>query len=268
MIRFQIASSAKFVGHAEGFRLGHWQPITLSAFRQSEHKTQSLQMFKWLFNDCGRKRAQLEKFNFIMGFARDLAQKNPVALIDLVRLLLRPLQFELLLSAVETEIHKARHEVESYHGLGIQHGHNHPQLDSNQFLVNLNRDPILPCPWHRDRYVGTVSSIGKNKPCGLWKEDTSNHHVTLWLPWGIAFVDGGNHSIAAGILGGEGTLKPKQVYDMKRLLDTVHCDGEVYRSTLDGQVIADVCSYNIAALFEIGRLLQEHNIVPMRCAQL
>ncbi|WP_323129610.1 DUF6710 family protein, partial [Klebsiella pneumoniae] len=32
--------------------------------------------------------------------------------------------------------------------------------------------------------------------CGL----PINHRVTLWLPWRIGFVRGGNHSIASGVL--------------------------------------------------------------------
>ena len=77
-------------------------------------------------------------------------------------------------------------------------------------------------------------------------------------------MQGGNHSIAAGIVGGEGVLRPKEVYDMGRLLDLVQCDGKHYRSQQDGQVLDIVHDDKIAALFEVGRLMRHHGITPMK----
>ena len=226
-------------------------------------------MLYWPFRSKD-KPVRLTEFDHIVGFAEALAKSNPAALIDLSRILLRPLQSELLLTAIENEMHGARHEIEDYkffmpHGpSNIQMAFDCPRLDSDKFLVQLNRDPVLPCPWHRGRYVGTLTSIGHGKHCGNWKEDRVNHCVTLWLPWGIAFVHGGNHSIAAGIVGGEGVLRPKEVYDMGRLLDLVQCDGKHYRSKQDNKVLDTVHDDKIAALFEVGRLMQQHRIIPMQ----
>ncbi|WP_306464925.1 DUF6710 family protein [Duffyella gerundensis] len=49
--------------------------------------------------------------------------------------------------------------------------------------------------------------------------------VELWLPWRIAFVKGGNHSLAAGILSGEGLLLPERVFNMQDLLNRVSTNG-------------------------------------------
>lgn len=225
-------------------------------------------MLDWLFISKD-KPVRLKKFDHILGFAQALAKNNPSALIDLVQILLRPLQSELLLSAIENEMHGARHEIEDYKFFmpygpsNIQMAFDYPRLDSDKFLVQLNRDPVLPCPWHRSRYVGTLANIGNGKHCGNWKEDAINHNITLWLPWGIAFVHGGNHSIAAGIVGGEGVLRPKEVHDMGKLLDLVQCDGKHYRSKQDNKVLDTVHNDNIAALFEVGRLMRHLHITPM-----
>jgi hypothetical protein len=223
-------------------------------------------LFNWFHKP---KHVELTKFDHVMDFAQTLAQHNPAALVDLVRILLRPLQSELLLTAIENEMHGARKEVETYkffmpnHSSSIQNCWNYPKLPAKNFSIQLNRDPVLPCPWKRTDYIETLSTIGESKYCGEWKEDTINHKITVWLPWGIAFVNGGNHSIAAGIIGGEGVLEPKEVYDMGGLLDIVQCDGKQYSSKKNGQVLDLVHDYKNAALFEVGRLMRDHRIIPM-----
>lgn len=85
-----------------------------------------------------------------------------------------------------------------------------------------------------------------------WVQDI-NHRVTLWLPWRIGFVRGGNHSIASGVLAGEGEVIPDTVYDMRYLLDIVSTDG--YYWYMSGKICERVSDYRTAAFFEIGRLL-------------
>lgn len=194
------------------------------------------------------KRPTASTFHHILDFANQLANTNPAALFDLVRLLLRPLQSELLISAVENELHGARHEIETfkffmpYGPAQIQLALDCPKLNPDDFLIQLNRDPVLPCPWHRDRYAGTLSNIGTRKKCGQWKQDNLNHYTSIWLPWGVVFVGGGNHSIAAGILGGEGNLTPTEVLDMGKLLDQVSCDGKHFRSSITNEVLDEAAT--------------------------
>ncbi|MEK8414470.1 hypothetical protein P2O56_17665, partial [Escherichia coli] len=92
----------------------------------------------------------------------------------------------------------------------------------------------------------------KGKP---WKQDKNNHYVDLWLPWRIGFVHGGNHSITAGILAGEGSLIPEHVYDMSWMFELVRTDGNNW--FVEGQKAEAVKSGRSAAVFEIGRLLVE-----------
>jgi hypothetical protein len=212
----------------------------------------------------------MSKFDHIMGFAHELAKANPQALTDLVRLLLRPLQDELMLSAIENEMHGAREPIAS-HEFFWQSTHEQTQmmfdgrqLAAGDFVVSLKHDPVLPCPWHRGRYIDCLSEIGTGKQLGRWREHPDNHSVTVWLPWGIAFVNGGNHSIATGIIGDGGSVYPKEVFDQVGLLNFARCDGRHYRRQDNNQIVCAVKDYRTAAVFEIGRLMQKAGVVPMR----
>ncbi|WP_312826664.1 DUF6710 family protein, partial [Escherichia coli] len=82
----------------------------------------------------------------------------------------------------------------------------------------------------------------------VWQQDRTNHYVELWLPWRIGFVRGGNHSITAGILAGEGPLIPEHVWDMSFLFERISTDGLYWY--VDGKKTEDVKSWRAAAIFE------------------
>lgn len=212
--------------------------------------------------------AEHEKFAQLMAFAEEVAALNPRGLIDLARLYLRPLQTELLFSCAERPLHSARAEVTPENlfmpdlRLNLAGHWNYPQLESNSFQINLATDPVLPCPWHRKRYSSAIAYIGDGKEMGSWEQD-SNHRLIVLQPWGIACVAGGNHSIASGILGGQGTLTPTEVWDMYRLLETVVCDGRHYLETKTKKPICEMSDHRIGALFELGRLMRRHRVVPL-----
>ncbi|WP_176052979.1 DUF6710 family protein [Paraburkholderia caribensis] len=218
----------------------------------------------------GRKRrSQFENF---MDMAREIAQRNPAALHDLVNLLLRPYQAEALVGVVENAAHQAPPSIVSSsfffddrritplsYGIGIK-------LAPDSFTVNLAKDTILPWPWNRQRIASALAYIGRGKSMGKWRQDP-NHQVMLWLPWGISFVGGGNHSIAAGIIAGEGEVTPGEVRDMSALLDLVECDGRYYRETSSRKTIAAVEDERLAAVFEIGRLMRQLNVTLNRSGE-
>ena len=87
----------------------------------------------------------------------------------------------------------------------------------------------MPWPWEKNRLVSSISSIGKGRLWGEWQQDNLNHLVELWLPMGIAWVHGGNHSIATGIIQGHGQIKPEYIYDISEIYNFVYCDGLFYR---------------------------------------
>ncbi|MHC8334145.1 DUF6710 family protein [Pseudomonas sp. LB3P25] len=218
------------------------------------------------------------RFDSLMKTARLIAETNPRGLADLVRAILRPLQSEYLLGVAERG-HDAMLGIDAYtffgdsvrsrmftaDGMDLRG----VRLESMTFSLRLSRDTVLPWAWNVDRYISALATIGSSKTIedgpkwnnahqGAWRQD-DNHQVELWLPWGIGFVHGGNHSITAGILAGEGEITPDYVYDMTYLLDDLHCDGKHYFDTRTGKRAAAVTDVRKAAVFEIGRIMREMN---------
>lgn len=73
----------------------------------------------------------------------------------------------------------------------------------------------------------------------------------------VAWVYGGNHSITAGIVRGEGEIETPLVYDFSALYKHVKCDGRRFERKHDSKVLSRVKSVEWAGIFEIGRLLVE-----------
>ena len=126
-------------------------------------------------------------------------------------------------------------------------------------IVTLNRDLVLPWSWKKSRLVTCIALIGEGRPRGHWCQDINNHYVDLWLPMGIAWVYGGNHSISTGIIQGKGTIIPRYVYVISKVYRYVYCDGFYYRKE-DGSIISPVNNAEFAAIFETGRLMTDHSI--------
>lgn len=125
--------------------------------------------------------------------------------------------------------------------------------------IKLSTDLILPWPWNRERLQTCISNIGEGREWGKWIQDYDNHSVEVWLPMGVAWVYGGNHSISIGIIQG-GEIEPEHYYDISDVYKYVRCNGIDYRRINDDVIIAPVRNVDYAAIFEIGRLLRERNM--------
>lgn len=125
--------------------------------------------------------------------------------------------------------------------------------------INLSKDLILPWPWNSHRIGQNLMNIGNGRAGGVWREDVTNHNVHVWLPMGIAWVEGGNHSITIGIIQG-GNLKPRRYSDITKLYDYIKCDGENFIDINSGKILSKVNSPEFAAIFEIGRIMCEKGI--------
>ena len=203
---------------------------------------------------------ETSEFHLIMEMAHQINEINPLGLKELVRALLRPMQVEHLVAVAERGLHRAPVEIRGDHfffDLWGKAGYQPTWIrPTPEVRLELSRDIVLPTPWHRHRYAEALGTIGGDKKQGGWRQDI-NHRVSLWLPWGIAFVTGGNHSIAAGILAGEGSVTATEVMDACSVFETIACDGRAYRSTETGRTLAVVRDFRRAAVFEIGRLLAD-----------
>lgn len=207
---------------------------------------------------CADRIARKEAFDNVMALAETIATENPAGLTNLIRALLLPLQSEHMIGVAERSHHRAPSEIDRYkfffRSRGLFEMSKLWVQPTPDIVMNLTRDVVLPTPWARRGYASALANIGNSKRNGAWKQDP-NHVVSVWLPWRIGFVSGGNHSITAGVLTGEGTIRVEEVFDFSPVLAAVRCDGTHYRDCRTGKRIADVEDHRRAAVFEIGRIL-------------
>lgn len=215
--------------------------------------------------DSSRKQ-RLEK---ILAVAHDIARKNPEALPDFVRLLGRKLQSDYMCRAIswldEHRVPDLKPKVvwfDEFASLNDQGSRLYDlKMDtSTSRLLSLSSDIVLPWPWNIDRVASCISYIGAGRVAGEWKQDELNHKVEYWLPFGIGWVHGGNHSIMTGIIQGQGTIETDKVYDISPLFEHVLFDGDAFIRKSDGAVIQESVELEFAAIFEVGRIMHAYKI--------
>ena len=120
--------------------------------------------------------------------------------------------------------------------------------------IDMRRDIIIPQPWSRGRLAQALENLAPGGEWGPWKSEP-NHQLELLLPMRIVLVNGGNHSLTAGIaLDNVGVLKADLVVDLSTVIARVRCDGEYFRRTFDDAAIGKIASLESAAIWEISRL--------------
>lgn len=241
-------------------------------------------LFRKLFSNLKNKSSDVNNenssidavkhFNNIIDFAKSVideaenqnisSQTHPV--IDVIRLVGRKLQAEYMLNVISSNVRLPdiepitlffdEEEPISNDGKSLRDIKKKIKIDKK---ISLSRDLILPWPWERGRLIKCISRIGEGRSWGGWQQD-SNHDVELWLPLGIAWVYGGNHSITTGIIQGSGEIKPKEVYDISDIYDYVYTDGKNYIRKHDESIISPVTNIEFAAIFEIGRIMKDKSI--------
>ncbi|USR37602.1 hypothetical protein L1F06_012935 [Ectopseudomonas hydrolytica] len=107
--------------------------------------------------------------------------------------------------------------------------------------------------------MNAIANIGHARRMGQWRADF-NHQVELLLPFGLALVHGGNHSLAAGIANAEGSVVTRTVTDLSPLYAHVRYDGMSMVRTHDACRLWEPVDEELGILFEIGRLMVEHGV--------
>lgn len=202
-----------------------------------------------------REREFKERFDKLMYTAKSL--KDNEAIYTLLKAIMRPTQSEYLLAIAEkcqSKIPKLTADVLFFNGLD-EYLYTFPKhqisIDTNNYIVRLQNDIVLPWPWDTARYINATNNIGSS--VGNKWQYRNNHVVDMWLPWKLVFVINGNHSIASGILNSEGHLPLRYLVNCSVLLETIHTDGIFWY--VNGKKTEKVNNYRHAAFFEIGRLL-------------
>lgn len=76
---------------------------------------------------------------------------------------------------------------------------------------------------------------------------------TWWYPLNIFTVEGGNHSIAQGIILCEGKVQPSEAFDLTQLLRHIRFDGRVWRDIKSEESLGKPRYKELGYIFEIGR---------------
>lgn len=135
----------------------------------------------------------------------------------------------------------------------------------NEFNIELGKFPVISKVWDSARLIDSLKNIGMYENQKKWNEDTFNHLYTLILPIGVTFILNGFHSANCGIIKAEGTLNitknsvNAELLDISTLYDKFWFDGDFYRRKNDNSVVYKPI-FESGCLFEIGRILYEHNI--------
>lgn len=215
-------------------------------------------------------------FESVMRWAVALqASNNRAGLQDLIKIILRPVQAIHLREALLQPDHHAPlalHWMTSLGGLwegSAEHGNwstfvlkqcRRPvDRDAKIYLAS---DVVLPTLWSKNSILNSLGTIGKGRVNGEFQQD-GNHSVTLMLPLNIVWVNGGNHSIAQGIVSGEGELIPDDIYDVSEVIRAVRFDGEYWICRNTGEKLGSPIYAEFGWVWEIARLLMELPRAPI-----
>ena len=210
-----------------------------------------------------------QRFTAMLDLALSIEQVDPQGLVNLVRLLGRRVQAQCMSDAALTFQTDDLPNIEPATVLFSEDTILTPtaervgdllQRRDVERMVQLTQDIVLPWPWHRGRLASALARIGPGRAWGPWQYDPTNHYIEVWEPMGICWVAGGNHSIAAGIIQGTGSLPAEEVFDMRAVYPHLVCDGKHFTRRCDNKAVAKVRSIECAAIFEIGRLLLKHGL--------
>lgn len=222
-----------------------------------------------------RVSEQRKSFEHILNYTRSVIEKGEVNLkekhpvLDIIRLLGRKTQSEMISTVLQSDEKVASSDdtleklLFSVTEPLIKDGRNLNDIKrkvNSERTIKLKRDLVLPLPWKQSRFVQTLTKIGFDRDWGAWTQDKINHKVEVWLPMGIIWVHSGNHSIASGVIRGEGVIHTTNVYDISEIYEHVYCDGGNFYRTHDNSVIAPVRNLEFAAIFEIGRMMKDKEI--------
>jgi hypothetical protein len=217
----------------------------------------------------------ITQFDNVMGWAKCLAaDSNRAGLEDLIKLVLRPVQAAQMRAAVTRRPHLAPESLWWANCMGALWDGPGPSGSWLSFVykkcrrevdlshtVLLSRDVVMPTLWSESSIRGSLGAIGAGRKLGRFEQDY-NHRVILMQPLGIVWVGGGNHSIAQGILSGEGQLTPSDVFDVSPVVAAVRFDGECWVCPVTGARLKGPTYVEFGWAWEISRLLLDLPSAP------
>lgn len=119
--------------------------------------------------------------------------------------------------------------------------------------ISLAHDNIISAPWSKERLIAAFRRHSMYE----WFFKHDNHFIDFYLPFEVGQVTCGNHSIALGLINREGKVLSKNVnvYDLSDMYKLTYTDGVYYYNKSDNAVLKRSNSFELALIFEIGRLM-------------
>lgn len=117
--------------------------------------------------------------------------------------------------------------------------------------VDLSVDCILAVPWHFISYVDAIRTIGTNEFV-----NDSNHRACYFKELELSCVNGGNHSIGAGVVYKKGRVKAKEI-SIKEMFPHVYTNGFHWFNQHTKEKLAKVLDFRISLLYELAKMKEE-----------
>ena len=204
-------------------------------------------------NYCSTKH----KLSIVLSRAEEIKKINgDEGIHDYIRALLYPTMYKYIydcLTAPDNEAPTFKYEnfwpIENH--TWRQQSVSIAEEDKDKHLIELNKDIVFTNPWDHKRIVSHLGNIGhKDK----FKEIVTNHWVEIFYPMKVCFVQNGNHSIAQGILTGEGVLHATSYIDLTDKLNSYLYDGFQWINEKTKKT-EPVYNHNFGLVWEISKLL-------------
>lgn len=214
----------------------------------------------------GNMGYQPEGFRFVMEnvhtMLKDETELNSKEkIIDFVMEAIREdLKMDYLTSILYSKVHKVMNDVRNpllpstyynKHGEGFS-----IYIDeTTEKEVYLATDCVLAVPWDLTRYKKRLIDLSLNP--FVYKK--TNHKVNYYVELGLSHVDGGKHSIGAGIVYKKGIILAREV-SLAKMFPHVYTDGRYWfnQHTNNPLKVRDeslkVFDFRIAILYELAKL--------------
>ncbi len=192
-----------------------------------------------------------------------LANNNIEGLKDLIRTIWRRLQSRLMLEPYLLADHDACGDI-AFNFCSFSELQGCYQGQANSYISLI--EPVLTFPWHPNRIINNLGVIGENRINGRFTS-SSNHSANYYWPLMLIKVTGGNHSIAQGILMGEGEIALEDWYNLTPLLKKYRCNGPLWINNDTNKIVMHCDCPELGMAWEVSRLLASVCPPPLQASK-
>lgn len=179
---------------------------------------------------------------------------------DLQRTIWRSLQAKLMLEPYIRADHAASGDI-NFNFCSYSQINECYQGETNSY-ISLS-EAVITFPWHPDRILNNLGTIGEGMSKGKFSA-SNNHSVNFYWPIMLAEVTGGNHSIAQGIIRGEGEVQVESFYDLTPLVNRYKCDGKNWIDLSENRVVTCCACIELGMAWEVSRFLMTMGEPPFQ----